>query len=205
MSNKIFLIIILSFLLFGCLNLQKQNNKKLGGSTIKSTKYKTTSGKIFIVHIDHSKGASICEVQIETRGFTARNSTYKLGEIDPVKKIFLADLDNNGFEEIYLITQSAGSGSYGNIYGVASNKDKSATPVYIRPISEKQIEGGEIFEGFMGHNQFKIESGKLVNYFPVYRDGDSNANPTGGKQKIQYHLIAGEAGWILEPINAVEL
>ena len=51
----------------------------------------------------------------------------------------------------------------------------------------------------MGHNKFSLEDGKLVNSFPVYLENDSNANPTGGKRKILYRLIAGEAGWILKP------
>ena len=71
-------------------------------------------------------------------------------------------------------------------------------------ISEKQIEKGGLFEGFMGHNKFSIEDGKLINIFPVYLEGDNNANPTGGKRKILYRLIAGEAGWILGPVRIIE-
>jgi hypothetical protein len=39
----------------------------------------------------------------------------------------------------------------------------------------------------------------LVRRFPVYRDKDTNAQPTGGTRQIQYKLKAGEAGWILKP------
>ena len=35
--------------------------------------------------------------------------------------------------------------------------------------------------------------------FPVHLENDNNTNPTGGKRKIVYGLIAGEAGWILKP------
>jgi len=169
-----------------------------------SKEYLTQSGRTFIVHIDHSAGASICSVEVETKGFEAVNTTHKLGTIDPVKDIFLTDLDKNGFEEIYVITQSAGSGSYANIYGIASNNDKSATPVYVRPISEKQLEKGGLFEGFMGHNKFFLKREKLINSFPVYMKGDSNAKPSGGNRKIEYRLIAGEAGWILEPFQIIQ-
>jgi len=116
-----------------------------------------------------------------------------------VEKVFLADLDGNGFDEIYLLTRRAGSGSYSSMYGVASNKDKSATLIYVPEISEKQMGRGGLFEGFMGHNKFSVEDGKLINTFPVYLENDSNTNPTGGKRKVLYQLILGEAGWILKP------
>lgn len=200
------LIVASSLLMFACQNPQKHKseNLKSGEPAVKSTEYETKSGKKFIVRTDHSIGASICDVQIETRDFEVVNTIHKIGMIDPVEEVILADLDKNGFEEIYLFTRSAGSGSYGNIYGVASNKDKSATLIYVPEISEKQIEKGGLFEGFMGHNKFSIEDGKLINIFPVYLEGDNNANPTGGKRKILYRLIAGEAGWILGPVRIVE-
>ena len=133
--------------------------------------------------------------------FTEVNTTNELGTIDPVTDVFIADLDKNGFEEIYLVTQSAGSGSYGNIYGISSNRDKSATPIYVRPVSEIQKDKGEIFEGYQGHNQFKMEDGILVNVFPKYLENENNATPGGGNAKVKYQLIPGEAGWILEAVE----
>ncbi|MDF2377039.1 MAG: hypothetical protein P1U81_12405 [Verrucomicrobiales bacterium] len=38
---------------------------------------------------------------------------------------------------------------------------------------------------------------RLARRFPVYKEGDSNAKPSGGTRQIQYKLKAGEAGWIL--------
>ena len=205
MNIKIIVIITVSLFLFSCQNGNQQNKSKSQWtkSAVKSTEYKTKSGKKFIVHIDHSLSASISYVQVETSGFEEVNATNAIGEIDPVEEVFLADLDNNGFEELYLLTRSAGSGSYGNIYGFASNKDKSATPIYIPKFSKKQMQKGGLFEGFMGHNKFSIEDNKLINTFPVYLTTDTNANPTGGKRKIVYQLSAGEANWILKPFRII--
>lgn len=201
--QKILLIVIV--LNIACQNTQKQSNdsNKSVGTDISTTEYQTKSGKKFILHIDNSVGAGICEVQIETGEFTAVNATHKLGTIDPVKEVFLTDLDKNGYEEIYLLTQSAGSGSYSNIYGVVSNKDKSATLVYVPDISEKQMEKGGLFEGFMGHNNFYLEKEKLINSFPVYKKDDTNAHPSGGTRKIEYRLVTGEAGWILQALRLI--
>ena len=151
------------------------------------------------MHTDYSLGESICMVQIETQNFENNNATYDLGNLDPVQELFLADLDQNGYEEIYIVTQSAGSGSYSNIYGISSNKDKSATPIYVRPITAKQKEPSELFEGYSGHDKFLLSEDKLFREFPVYKKNDTNSQPTGGMKKIRYKLAAGEAGWILEP------
>lgn len=197
-------ILLIVFVLSACQNLQKQATKNLesGKSKITTNEYITKSGKKFVVEIDHSKGASICDVKVETLEFSVDNRTFDLGTIDPVKEVFLTDLDKNGFEEIYLISESAGSGSYQTIYGIASNKDKSAKSIYIPPVSE--IKNKNIFAGFMGHNKFFLNEGKLLNLFPVYQEGDSNSNPSGGERKIQYQLISGEAGWIVEPYKIIE-
>lgn len=201
MRIEYLILLFFVFVLFSCQNTKKQKSMelKLTKDAVQLTVYKTKLGKRFIVSIDHSLSASIDYVQIETSGFEAVNSNNIVGEIDPVEEVFIADLDKNGFDEIYILTRSAGSGSYGNIYGMASNRDKSATPIYVPGILEKQIEKEGLFEGFMGHNKFSLEDGKLVNSFPVYSENDTNSNLTGGKRKILYQLIAGEAGWILKP------
>ena len=49
----------------------------------------------------------------------------------------------------------------------------------------------------MGHDEFAVVENVLARRFPVYKEGDSNANPTGGTRQIQYKLKAGEAGWVL--------
>jgi hypothetical protein len=65
--------------------------------------------------------------------------------------------------------------------------------------------GDSNFERYMGHDTFTIEGRKLVRIFPVYQKGDTNENPTGGRRKLLYGLIPGEAGWQLRIENREEL
>ena len=51
--------------------------------------------------------------------------------------------------------------------------------------------------GYMGHDEFAIVENAFIRRFPVYKPGDSNALPSGGWRQFQYHLQAGEAGWVL--------
>ena len=59
-------------------------------------------------------------------------------------------------------------------------------------------ERDENFEGYMGHDTFKMEDQKLVRIFPIYNEGDTNQNPTGGTRKLVYGLYPGEAMWQLK-------
>jgi hypothetical protein len=154
--------------------------------------YKTKTGKTIIVSETHPAGRSLSTIEVRTRGFE-----HEYHEIypdrNPISDVFVADLDGNGFDEMYIITTSAGSGSYGTVLGFASNKDKSLSMINFPGIRK----GDQNFEGYMGHDTFKIEGQKLVRIFPIYNKGDTNENPTGGRRKLVYGLYPGEAMWQL--------
>ena len=157
-----------------------------------SKAYRTRTGKTIFLSETHPAGWSLSTIEVRTEGFE-----HNYGEVfedrDPVSDIFVADLDGNGFDEIYIITTSAGSGSYGTVLGLASNKDKSLSMVNFPEIQT----GDENFEGYRGHDTFRIEARKLVRIFPIYNKGDTNGNPTGGRRKLVYGLVTGEAMWQL--------
>ncbi len=120
------------------------------------------------------------------------------GTINAATGIELADLDANGFPEIYIYANSAGSGSYGSVTAYASNRNKSMTPVYLQPLEQDEV----LAKGYMGHDEFTVGEGALLRRFPIYLDGDTNATPTGGLRQVQYRLEAGEATWTLTPYEA---
>jgi hypothetical protein len=112
----------------------------------------------------------------------------------------LADLDGDSWPEIYVYVSSAGSGSYGSLVAYAVNNGKSISPIYLPPLEQTE----EALPGYMGHDEFAVVENRLVRRFPVYNDGDTNANPTGGTRQVQYRLIKGEAGWVLRPDRLVD-
>jgi hypothetical protein len=167
------------------------HNKNISPDPLKE--YKTKTGKTIIISETHPAGRSLSTIEVRTEGFE-----HNFGEIfedrDPISDVFVTDLDGNGFDEIYIITTSAGSGSYGTVLGFASNKDKSLSMIHFPEVRK----GDEYFDGYMGHDSFKIEGEKLVSIFPVYNKGDTNENPTGGRRKLVYGLYRGEAMWQLK-------
>lgn len=106
----------------------------------------------------------------------------------------VADLDADGSPEIYVYVTSAGSGSYGTVVAYSANRRKSLSGIRFPPVTDDPSAA----KGYMGHDEFAVVENALAHRFPVYRDGDSNAKPTGGMRQLQYKLFPGEAGWVLK-------
>jgi hypothetical protein len=166
-----------------------QNNDPTGDG---SKAYRTRTGKTIVVLESHPAGRSLATIEVRTEGLE-HNFREVFEDRDPISNVFVADLDGNGFDEIYIVTTAAGSGSYGSVLGFASNKDKSLSMIYFPEVRD----GEAHFEGYMGHDTFTTEGCRLVRMFPVYNQGDTNEKPTGGKRKLVYGLVPGEAGWLL--------
>ena len=205
--NLIFLFLI-QFISIACNVTYDRNNQSnivfhepVSNESIIKTELKTASNKLFRVIEDKTQGASLSSITIETEGFEVVNETHELGTTDPIEHLFLYDLDNNGYEELYLTTRSAGSGAYSSIYGIASNRDRSTSSIYIPPIEALAEKKKAYFKGFQGHNVYALIKGALTNTFPIYLENDSNSQPMGGEVRVVYALIAGEASWILEPVE----
>lgn len=154
--------------------------------------YVTRSDKSLIIEERHPAGQSLSDILITSVGFE-HSLIEVLRDQNPINTVFVADLDSNGFDEFYIVTVSGGSGSYGNVIGFASNKDKSLSMISFPKVQE----GDELFTGYMGHDIFSVANNKLTRSFPVYRQSDKNNNPTGGVRRLTYSLFAGEAGWLL--------
>jgi hypothetical protein len=112
----------------------------------------------------------------------------------------VADLNVDGSPEIYVYVTSAGSGSYGSLVAYSANRRKSLSEIYLPPVTQDKVAS----KGYMGHDEFAVVESVLVQRFPVYRDTDANAKPTGGMRQLQYKLVPGEAGWLLQVDRVVE-
>ena len=71
--------------------------------------------------------------------------------------------------------------------------------IYFPPISEDAVNS----KGYMGHDEFAVVEGVVAQRFPIYKDGDTNAQPSGKMRQLQYKLTAGEAGWVMK-VDRVE-
>lgn len=144
--------------------------------------------------VQASSGSSINRLQIQPAGLAQDNSELTAELDGHAYRAELADLDANGWPEIYIYVSSAGSGSYGSLAAYAVNKGQSVSPIYLPPLEQSP----EALAGYMGHDEFAVVENRLLRRFPIYREGDTNATPGGGTRQLQYRLVAGEASWILK-------
>jgi hypothetical protein len=149
-------------------------------------------------HVFCANNSSLNTLTIKPGGLEILNRGVS-HEIDgTVTGAEVADLDADGSPELYVYINSAGSGSYGSMVAYAVNKLKSMSDIYLPPMAD------DVTPGYMGHDEFAVVENTLVRRFPIYLDGDINAQPTGGTRQLQYKLTRGEASWILALDEVVE-
>jgi hypothetical protein len=155
------------------------------------------------IHFDISSpnDSSLSTLTIKPSGLKGDNSTITQEVDGTVTGAEIADLDANGFPEIYVYVTSAGSGSYGSLAAYASNKNQSLTQIYLPPVAEN----AKAAKGYMGHDEFAVVEGTFVQRFPIYLDADTNAKPSGKLRQLQYKLKSDESGWLLKLDRTIEL
>lgn len=104
----------------------------------------------------------------------------------------VGDLNTDGFPEVLVYIQSPGSESYGSVIGYSVNNGKSMSVIANLPPVAENTEAGN---GYKGHDEFAIVESSLIQRFPIFKPGDTNAKPTGGTRQVQYKLKDGEAMW----------
>ncbi len=159
--------------------------------------HQTATGKTIELIIEKSSN-SLSDFTIVSVDFPNNNDSLSIKDSDPLQLSVIKDLDANGYDELYLITTSTGSGSYASIFGFASNQDLSLTSIYVPGISENDVQLNGPFYGYMGHDSIYFSDNRILRKYPVYKDGDPNCCPTGGYKTLSYQLKAGEASWKLE-------
>jgi hypothetical protein len=137
--------------------------------------------------------SSLNTLEIEPHGLELDDAVIREEVDGAVVGAEIADLDANGSPELYVFVQSAGSGSYGSVVAYAVNNGKSLSGISLPPLTDDSSQA----QGYVGHDAFEVVGNRLVRRFPIYREGDTNANPSGGTRELSYRLVPGEAGWRL--------
>lgn len=151
-------------------------------------------------HVTSANSGSVNMLHIVPAGLEIDNSPVVRKIDGMVTGAEVADINSDGSPEIYVYVTSVGSGSYGSLVAYSANQRKSLSEIYLPPLSEDKLASKD----YRGHDEYAVLEGVLGHRFPVYRDTDTNAKPTGGTRQFQYKLIRGEAGWILKVDKMVE-
>jgi len=121
--KPLLLLLIVLLLTFSCKPEQGQKDSNQTTNTtkleiefkeeIKSVEkavYKTATGKS-IELIIHKKSSGLNDFTIIALDFTNSKDSLTIKDSDPLQQVLVEDLDGNGYDELYLITTSSGSGS----------------------------------------------------------------------------------------------
>jgi len=141
------------------------------------------------------------EITVTPSGLEIRNTPVTQTMDGSVVDALVDDLNSDGSPELLIFTRSDGSGSYGNVLAFSVNNKKSMSMVYFPPITDNAVLG----KGYMGHDEFKVIDKLLIQRFPIYNEGDSNANPSGGIRQISYEMVNGEDMRRFEVKNIVKI
>lgn len=137
-------------------------------------------------------------VSITPSGLANDNGQVTFATDKKVVRAWMEDIMGDGTHEFFIQLLQPGSGGYGEVKAYSTNGDKSLSEIFIAPPEEKDM------TGYMGHDEFELMENTLVRRYPVYREGDGNAIPSGGYRQFQYKLQSGEAGWVFRLDRVVE-
>ena len=115
-----------------------------------------------------------------------------------VTRAEVANLDADGSPEIMLLTRPVRVRSVAR--GLQREQAQVAEQIHLPALTDSPAAA----KGYPGRDPSPSSKARFVRRFPVYRDGDSNAAPSGGVRQLQYKLKPGEAGWVLGLDRVVE-
>lgn len=137
--------------------------------------------------IPDSEPRSLGTYRVQVTWADGGKDTMRTERDGMVDSIWVADLDGDGTPEVVVATKAAGSGAFGDVH-VYHRAGGALARLAMPPL------GDDAAPGYMGHDAFTIREGRLYRTYPVYREGDSNAEPTGGDAVFWYSVA--ESAWV---------
>lgn len=137
-------------------------------------------------------------VTITPAGLSADNRPLVHDLDGRVAGVELADLDANGWPEVYVTLIDRDARRTGRLLAAAVNRGRSLTEIALPALG-----AGEAL-GWRGGDEFAVVENRLARRFRVYRDGDADGAPSGGWRQLQYRLVRGEATWRLQVDRVVD-
>ncbi len=145
----------------------------------------------------NNKNESENDVAIFPKGFAREVTDISFSIKGRLKKILVDDLNDDGYPDLVLCFYSGSNGEIGNIISVSSNGKSSLAPVSFPDIYSDR----KLSEGYKGYDEFTILVGTLLQSFPVYKPGDTDA-PTGGTKVVQYKIAKAENGFAFKVLRS---
>lgn len=136
-------------------------------------------------------------VTVTPSGLAEDNRPFTTEVAGPVTGMEVADIDANGAPEVYVFIKAP---QRGELLGFSSNRNKSLSFIFVPELKEE----AERAPAYRGGDEFAVLENAIGRRFPLFTGDSSDPQPTGKMRQVQYKLVAGEAGWLLQPVDVVD-
>lgn len=158
----------------------------------------SSSGKVYRFFNEKRPNSTKYDIVVKTEKFDKYNASHRFEYTDKIDTSYLADIDSNGFEELYIITLSDDFRKERTLYGMSSNLDKGASAIITPLAPYKQQANSALYKHFEGNNSFDISSNTIVEKYPITgKTNDRGDALTRGVVHFRLQVIENE--WKLVP------
>ena len=140
-----------------------------------------------------SPNVDINTLVIFSKGLEVRNDTFQIEIEGIVNKAEIADINQDGYPEVYVFTQQKEAEEKGNVYVFTSYRNRSYGQAFLR----EQPRANNLNAEAITTDKYDLENGQLVRKIGSSSEGDQVNN--NQRQTIIYTLKAGEASYQLLP------
>lgn len=129
---------------------------------------------------------------IYSQGLESRNDTFQIEVNGFVHNAQLADINADGFPEVYVFTQQKEEKEKGDVYIFTSYRNRSYGQAFLQQLPEANT----LMPQQTSVDHFALEEGQLIRKVAAGTEGQDAATAT---KEIVYELKSGEASYQLVP------
>ncbi len=178
MMHSKHLLFFLALFLFCSINIQAQVKKI--DTTLK------IDGRGYYISCNN-KNADRNTVTVNPVSLDAGSRSVFFDVKGRVAKAEIGDLNDDGLPELLVYIYGVPNPETGTVICI-SVENKSLVTVFFPDIYSDPM----LREGYKGNDEFSVRDGMLVRSFPLYKPGDADNKPNGGKRVIQYQMLPDE-------------
>lgn len=140
-------------------------------------------GYVFDVASRPADGCGVQIIQVIVRRSGKQLAIFKADVDFMVEDTWAVDMDGDGKPELAVASRSSRDGSPGT-FDVYWLEDKA--------LRRASLPADDEGAGYLGHDRFRLDNGRIVRSFPVYRIGDPDNRPSGGMRTMRYGFHDGK-------------
>lgn len=178
-------------------HVEKLEDEGLKPFTIKKV-FNLKPNLTITINENHSDGYwGICDIDIILKSID-KVKNISINESDPIDTFFVADLNKDNIEELYIEIRTTGSGAYANLIGFTLDSLNNINQIDFSELSNNVQDDDQ----YAGHDSYYPIGNLLIHEYPLYDVGDANCCPSAGRKENIYELFQNEGEYFVKKINS---